>query len=85
MHLAGPTENGWRVVNVVPSQQESEDFAREQLLLALRPQRLHVDAADALVRRGVDRDGSRGFRSAPLAGGTKRTRVPRRAGGTVRM
>jgi hypothetical protein len=33
MHLAGPTENGWRVVNVVPSQQESEDFAREQLLL----------------------------------------------------
>ena len=81
----GRPENGWRVVNVVPSQQESEDFAREQLLPALRPQRLHVNAADALVRRGVDRDGSRGFRSAPLAGGTKRTRVPRRAGGTVRM
>ena len=39
MHLAGPVENGWRVVNVVPSQQESEDFAREQLLPALRPQR----------------------------------------------
>ena len=35
----GRPENGWRVVNVVPSQQESEDFAREQLLPALRPQR----------------------------------------------
>jgi len=39
MHLAGPVENGWRVVNVVPSRQESENFAREQLLPALRPQR----------------------------------------------
>jgi len=34
VHLAGPTENGWRVVNVVPSQEEFEDFAREQLLPA---------------------------------------------------
>jgi hypothetical protein len=34
VHLAGPTENGWRVVNVVPSQEEFEAFAREQLLPA---------------------------------------------------
>jgi hypothetical protein len=31
MHLAGPTETGWRVVNIVPSQEEFEAFAREQL------------------------------------------------------
>ena len=31
MHLAGPTETGWRVVNIVPSQEEFEVFAREQL------------------------------------------------------
>jgi hypothetical protein len=31
MHIAGPTESGWRIVNVVPSQQEFEDFAREKL------------------------------------------------------
>jgi len=43
MHLAGPVENGWRVVNVVPSRQESENFAREQLLPALRPQRTRRD------------------------------------------
>lgn len=34
LHLAGPTENGWRVVNVVPSQEEFEAFGREQLLPA---------------------------------------------------
>jgi hypothetical protein len=32
VHVAGPTENGWRVVNVVPSQEQYEAFAREQLL-----------------------------------------------------
>jgi hypothetical protein len=31
MHLAGPTETGWRVVNIVPSQEQFEAFAREQL------------------------------------------------------
>jgi hypothetical protein len=34
VHLAGPTENGWRVVNVVPSQEQFDAFAREQLLPA---------------------------------------------------
>jgi hypothetical protein len=34
LHLAGPIENGWRVVNVVPSQEEFETFAREELLPA---------------------------------------------------
>lgn len=34
MHVAGPTENGWRVVNVIPSQELFEVFAREQLLPA---------------------------------------------------
>ena len=34
MHLAGPTETGWRVVNVVPSQAQFEAFARERLLPA---------------------------------------------------
>jgi hypothetical protein len=36
MHLAGPTETGWRVVNIVPSQEEFEAFAREQLAPAAR-------------------------------------------------
>jgi hypothetical protein len=31
VHIAGPTENGWRIVNVVPSQEEFEEFAREKL------------------------------------------------------
>jgi hypothetical protein len=34
VHIAGPTENGWRVVNVVPSQEQFEAFARERLLPA---------------------------------------------------
>ena len=34
LHLAGPTENGWRVLNVVPSREQFEAFAREQLLPA---------------------------------------------------
>jgi hypothetical protein len=34
VHIAGPTENGWRVVNVVPSQDQFETFARERLLPA---------------------------------------------------
>jgi len=32
VHVAGPTETGWRVLNVVPSQEEFEAFARERLL-----------------------------------------------------
>ena len=31
LHIAGPTDAGWRIVNVVPSQEEFEDFAREKL------------------------------------------------------
>lgn len=31
MHLAGPIEGGWRVVNVVPSQEQFEAFASERL------------------------------------------------------
>jgi hypothetical protein len=34
VHIAGPIENGWRVVNVVPSQEQFEAFARERLLPA---------------------------------------------------
>ncbi len=34
VHVAGPTESGWRVVNVVPSQEDFEAFAREQLIPA---------------------------------------------------
>ena len=29
VHIAGPSENGWRVINVVPSQEQFEAFARE--------------------------------------------------------
>ena len=35
VHLAGPTEKGWRIVNVVPSQEQFEAFARERLRPAL--------------------------------------------------
>lgn len=31
MHMAGPTETGWRIVNVVPSQEGFEAFARDRL------------------------------------------------------
>jgi len=31
VHIAGPTESGWRIVNVVPSQEQFETFARERL------------------------------------------------------
>jgi hypothetical protein len=36
VHLAGPTADGWRIVNVVPSQEQFEAVAREQLLPAVR-------------------------------------------------
>jgi len=36
LHLAGPSENGWRVINVVPSQEQFEAFAREQLIPAVQ-------------------------------------------------
>ena len=36
MHVAGPTQTGWRIVNVVPSQEEFEAFARETLAPALQ-------------------------------------------------
>ena len=36
MHIAGPIDNGWRVVNVVPSQEGFEVFAREQLIPAVQ-------------------------------------------------
>ena len=31
IHIAGPTDTGWRIVNVVPSQEEFEAFAAEKL------------------------------------------------------
>jgi hypothetical protein len=34
VHFAGPTKTGWRVVNVVPSQEEFEVFAREKIIPA---------------------------------------------------
>ena len=36
VHVAGPSENGWRIVNVVPSQEQFETFARERLRPALQ-------------------------------------------------
>jgi hypothetical protein len=36
VHIAGPSENGWRVVNVVPSREQFEAFAREQLIPAIQ-------------------------------------------------
>jgi hypothetical protein len=36
VHVAGPSENGWRVLNVVQSQEQFEAFAREQLLPATK-------------------------------------------------
>jgi hypothetical protein len=36
LHLAGPGQDGWRVVNVVRSQDEFERFARETILPATR-------------------------------------------------
>ena len=32
IHLAGPTASGWRIINVVPSQEQFEAFAREELV-----------------------------------------------------
>jgi hypothetical protein len=34
LHLAGPIEGGWRIVNVVPSQEGFEEFARDRLIPA---------------------------------------------------
>jgi hypothetical protein len=34
VHIAGPTESGWRVLNVAASQEQFETFARELLLSA---------------------------------------------------
>jgi hypothetical protein len=34
VHIADPIDKGWRVVNVVPSQEEFEVFARQQLIPA---------------------------------------------------
>jgi hypothetical protein len=31
LHMAGPTETGWRIVNVVPFQEGFETFSREKL------------------------------------------------------
>jgi hypothetical protein len=36
VHLAGPTADGWRIINVVPSQEEFEAFAREKLFPAVQ-------------------------------------------------
>ena len=31
VHIAGPTETSWRIVNVVPSREQFETFSRERL------------------------------------------------------
>jgi hypothetical protein len=31
VHIAGPTEASWRIVNVVPSREQFETFSRERL------------------------------------------------------
>ena len=36
VHIAGPSEIGWRIINVVPSQEQFEVFAREQLIPAVQ-------------------------------------------------
>ena len=36
VHIAGPTDSGWRVVNVVRSQEQVEAFAREELIPAMQ-------------------------------------------------
>ena len=36
VHIAGPAGNGWQVVNVVPSQEQFEAFAREELIPAMQ-------------------------------------------------
>jgi hypothetical protein len=36
VHLAGPTADGWRTINVVPSQEQFEAFAREKLIPAVQ-------------------------------------------------
>jgi hypothetical protein len=35
-HIAGPSEIGWRIINVVPSREQFEAFAREQLFPAVQ-------------------------------------------------
>jgi hypothetical protein len=37
VHIAGRTESGWRVLNVVRSQEQFEAFARDQFLPAAQP------------------------------------------------
>jgi hypothetical protein len=34
VHIAGPSEIGWRIINVVPSQEQFEAFARDRLFPA---------------------------------------------------
>jgi hypothetical protein len=36
VHIAGPTESGWRIINVVPSQEQFEAFARDRLAPVLQ-------------------------------------------------
>jgi hypothetical protein len=36
IHLAGPVADGWRIINVVPSQEQFEAFAHEKLFPAVQ-------------------------------------------------
>jgi hypothetical protein len=54
VHIAGPTENGWRIVNVVPSREQFEAFAREQLNPATQTSRRGNTAVDILSRTQAD-------------------------------
>lgn len=56
IHIAGPTDSGWQVINVVPSREEFETFAREKLIPATqqaddRPPEVRFFAIHRLILR----------------------------------
>jgi hypothetical protein len=65
VHLAGPTDTGWRIVNVVPSQEQFETFAREQLVPAVEqaenvtPQ-VSFFPVYRLIQQGLGAEGNQG-------------------------
>jgi hypothetical protein len=78
VHIAGPAGNGWQVVNVVPSQEQFETFAREQLLPAAQqagdaPPQITFFPVYRLIQTG-------GIRS-PAARPSKQSRTGKRQAG----
>jgi hypothetical protein len=45
LHIAGPHENGWRVITVWDSEERFQQFTEEKLIPAMR----EVDGADGIV------------------------------------